>query len=381
MPDDGLRIIDRGVMVAGQEGTDRAVLTFPTVTVLDVDRLVATFRAGSTKDGDDEDVFLVRSSDGGQTWSEPERAFPAWIVDDVRGTGKVVYLTPLGDGRVVAAALWIDREAHPGRPLFDPDTEGCLPMAVLLSESVDGCRTWSSWTRVELPDDVGPPSLTSPLLRFHDGSLGLSIETNKTYEDAGPWPQRAVLVRSVDGGLTWSAPSVIAVDPTGRRFNWDLRIAVGPDGACASFAWTYDTQPGEFLAIHRRVSLDHGRGWSDREALGIRDQPARPAVLGDGRVVLAYVDRFGSGTVRAVAAPALAARFAVDTPVEIHRQERRSEAVPSGSDETGLGALSSPWSFGLPFACALPDGDVLVVHYAGDESTTDIHWVRLRLPE
>lgn len=381
MPDDGLRIIDRGVMVAGQEGTDRAVLTFPTVTVLDVDRLVATFRAGSTKDGDDEDVFLVRSSDGGQTWSEPERAFPAWIVDDVRGTGKVVYLTPLGDGRVVAAALWIDREAHPGRPLFDPDTEGCLPMAVLLSESVDGCRTWSSWTRVELPDDVGPPSLTSPLLRFHDGSLGLSIETNKTYEDAGPWPQRAVLVRSVDGGLTWSAPSVIAVDPTGRRFNWDLRIAVGPDGTCASFAWTYDTQTGEFLDIHRRVSLDHGRGWSDPEALGIRDQPARPAVLGDGRVVLAYVDRFGSGTVRAVAAPALAARFAVDTPVEIHRQERRSEAVPSGSDETGLGALSSPWSFGLPFACALPDGDVLVVHYAGDESTTDIHWVRLRLPE
>jgi hypothetical protein len=378
--DDGimLRVADRGHVAAGRAGSARAVISFPTLARLQDGVLVGTIRVGSSKDGDDEEVLLVRSEDDGRTWSPPERSLPGWEVSGVRGTGKVVYLTPMGDGRVIAAALWVDREAYPGSPLFDPDTEGCLPMAILLSESVDGCRTWTPWRIVDLPDELGPPSLTSPLLRFHDGSLGLSIETNKQYEDAGPWRQRAVLVRSEDDGRTWGPPVVIAEDPTGRRFNWDLRIAVGPDGTCASFAWTYDTHTAEFLDIHRRVSHDHGRSWSDPEPLGISDQPARPAVLDDGRTVLAYVDRFGAGTVSAVAAPSLAAPFATGLAVVLHAQER-SGGEGVAEDETGLGALSSPWSFGLPFGLALPDGDVLVVYYAGDDSATDARWVRLSL--
>lgn len=373
-----LQVVDRGVVLAGQEGSGRAVVTFPTLALLDDGLLVGTVRVGSTKDGDDEEVLLVRSGDGGRTWAAPERVLPEWIVGGVRGSGKVAYLTPMGDGRVMAAALWVDREAHPGAPLFDPGTEGCLPMAIVLSESTDGCRTWTPWRAVDLPDDLGPPSLTSPLLRFADGSLGLSIETNKQYDDAGPWRQRAVLVRSEDDGRTWGPPVVIAEDPTGRRFNWDLRIAVGPDGTCASFAWTYDTQTAEFLDIHRRVSHDHGRSWSEPEPLGIRDQPARPAVRDDGRTVLAYVDRFGAGTVSAVAAASLGSPFATDAPVVLHAQQR-SAGEGVAEDETGLGALSSPWSFGLPFGLALPDGEVLVVHYAGDDGTTDARWVRLAL--
>jgi hypothetical protein len=36
------------------------------------------------------------------------------------------------------------------------------------------------------------------------------------------------------------------------------------------------------------------------------------------------------------------------------------------------------WTFGLPYAEALPDGDVLVVYYAGNDQTLDIRWARLR---
>jgi hypothetical protein len=36
------------------------------------------------------------------------------------------------------------------------------------------------------------------------------------------------------------------------------------------------------------------------------------------------------------------------------------------------------WSFGLPFAEALPDGDVLIAYYAGSAQAMDIRWARLR---
>jgi hypothetical protein len=37
------------------------------------------------------------------------------------------------------------------------------------------------------------------------------------------------------------------------------------------------------------------------------------------------------------------------------------------------------WSFGLPYAETLPDGDVLVMYYAGTDKQMDIHWARLRV--
>jgi hypothetical protein len=37
------------------------------------------------------------------------------------------------------------------------------------------------------------------------------------------------------------------------------------------------------------------------------------------------------------------------------------------------------WSYGLPFAHALPNGEALVVYYAGSATGTSIHWARLAL--
>ena len=39
----------------------------------------------------------------------------------------------------------------------------------------------------------------------------------------------------------------------------------------------------------------------------------------------------------------------------------------------------SIWTYGLPYAEALPDGDVMVVYYAGDGRAMDIHYARLSL--
>ena len=253
--------------------------------------------------------------------------------------------------------MWVDRQTFPGQPLFNEETEGCLPMEILLADSRDLGRTWSDWRVVSVPADVGPPSLTNPVLVLPSGRLALSIETNKTYEDRGPWLQRVVYLYSEDRGRTWGGPVTTCQDPAGRIFHWDQRAGVFPDGRLATFTWTYDRQTTRYLNIRRRLSADEGAAWSAPEDLGFADQAAHPAILPDGRVVLAWVDRFGSRSIRARLATAADAPFDAATEVELYRQTAGGSPTAAGHEDTGeLLAGMGLWSFGLPFAAALPDG-------------------------
>jgi hypothetical protein len=372
-----MQIVASGTLSRAEPGTNRANLTFGTVTALAGGMLLATLRAGPEKDSAKERIEFYRSRDGGRTWAGPELPFEPLEVGGVWGTLKLCYLTELAPNRLIAAAMWIDRTTHPGQPLFNPETEGCLPMSILVADSVDNGRTWSDWRLVPMPADIGPASLTSPLLRLGDGRLAMSIETNKTYLDKSKWMQRAVFFHSSDEGKTWMPePVTVAEDTSGRIFNWDLRCGVAPDGRVASFAWTYDSATATYLNIHRRISPDGGMTWTAPEDLGFADQPAHPAIFPDGSVIFAWVDRFGTQSIRARRAAAIDAPFDAASDIAIYEHARPS----AGTDINTGDALASMglWNFGLPFAEALPDGDALVVYYAGEASALDIRSARLR---
>lgn len=370
-----MQIIASGILAQGERGTTRAILTFAQVVALRSGGLLAVCRAGSSKDSEDELIEFYRSADGGHTWSGPSRPFSPPKLNGKAGSLKVCYLTELAPGHLLAASMWIDRTTYPGQPLFNAETEGCLPMEILLAESRDDGHMWGEWRHIPMQAEIGPASLTNPILQLGDGSLAMSIETNKHYEDSSRWHQKAVYFHSADGGQRWGAPVVAGQDPTGRIFNWDMRACVAPDGRVATFAWTYDTQTTSYLNIQRRISHDNGHTWSAPEDLGISDQAGPPAVLADGQVVLAWVDRFGSHSIRARVAAGVDAPFdpASEVVIYTHGSEARRD------DSTGdLLAEMGAWSFGLPSATALPDGDVLVVYYAGDDGAMDIRWARLR---
>jgi len=369
-------IAARGVLARAEAGTDRAALTFPSVTALASGGLIATLRAAHTKDDAGERIELHRAGARGTDWTGPEATLAAPVIGGKAGSLKLCYLTETVPGSLLAAAMWVDRQTHPDAPLFNPDTDGCLPMAILLARSDDDGQSWSAWEKVPLPDNLGPPSLTAPILVLPGGGLVMSIETNKPYDDDGPWDQRAVFLHSSDGGASWSEPRTVAHDPSGRLFNWDLRCAVRPDGGIETFAWTYDTTAGAYLDIHRRVVSGNMRDVMPPEPLGFADQPGRPAMLSDGRLVLPYVDRFGEG--RICARPCMSPGGVFDGPIVLHSQDMPAAARAASDD---ILTRMSRWSYGLPWAEALPDGDVIVVWYAGTPESMDIHWARLSVPE
>lgn len=373
-----MQISATGVLASAAPGTKRAVLTFPSVLALADGSLLATLRAGSSKDSADETIELFQSQDGGVSWQQLGILSHDQPIDGAYGSLKVCYLSEIAPGHVLAAAMWIDRSSYPGKPLFNNETEGCLPMLILLAESIDRGLHWSPWRVVPMPADIGPASLTSPLIRLLDGALAISIETNKAYYDAAPWMQRVVLFRSHDGGHSWGSPITAGEDPSGRIFNWDQRVGHAPDGRLGAFIWTYDSATQTYLNIHRRISADGGRNWSRAEDLGFADQAGRPAVLRDGRVVLPWVDRFGTGTICVRLAADIAGQF--DPASEVVLYSLRTRSAERHNDTTGaLLAEMGLWTFGLPFAELLPNGEVLVVYYAGSEVAMDIHWTRMQI--
>jgi hypothetical protein len=374
-----MRISDRGVLNCGEPDTERAVSTFPAVALLADGTLLATYRVGTTKDSADGTIELRRSDDGGRSWSDGASPFGS-TVNGTRGSLQVAYVTPVADDHLIAAALWVDREAYPGMPLFNEKTEGCLPMAILLSDSQDLGRTWTPWRVLPLPEDVGPPSLTSPILRLPSGRLAVSIETNKCYLDTSPWLQRVVYAYSEDSGQTWGSPVTVCQDPTARIFHWDQRAGVCPNGQLMTFTWTYDRETNGYLNVQRRLSKDEGSTWSAPDDLGFADQPSHPAILPDGRVVIAWVDRFRSRSIRARLSGGVDGPFLPESEVILYELEATVPAASAGAGTTGDSlAEMGVWNYGLPFAEALPDGDVMVVYYEGTGSAMDVCCVRLSL--
>jgi hypothetical protein len=373
-----MRVAERGVLNRGASQSARACSTFPAIAVLPDKSMLATYRVGSSKDSDDGTIEIRRSSDFGRTWTEPRTPLPTTFRGR-RGSLGLAYVTPISQSNLLLAALWIDRETHPRKPLFNEATEGCLPMKVLLADSHDAGETWSAWRELPVPEEIGPPSLTNPILRFPCGLLAASIETNKHYNDESPWKQRVVYCFSEDDGQSWSRPCTVAEDPTTRIFNWDQRAAVISETSVVSFTWTYDRHTSNYLNIHRRCSTDKGLTWTMPEDLGIADQASHPAILPDGRLVLAWVDRFGTQSIRARIADNPLGKLEPYSELVLYDHAKRQQSVQASmGSATGEALIEmGTWTYGLPYAETLPDGNVFVAYYEPCDQGTQISWVRI----
>lgn len=171
----------------------------------------------------------------------------------------------------------------------------------------------------------------------------------------------------------------ICQDPAGRIFHWDQRAGVSGDARLLTFTWTYDRDTTSYLNIQRRISSDEGKTWTSPEDLGFSDQPSHPAIPPDGRVAVVWVDRFKTHSIRARMAKNVTAPLLSDTKVVLYEFQPKGQKKSSIANTGEMLLEMGLWTFGLPFAEALPDGEVIVVYYSGSQACTDIHWSWLSL--
>ena len=56
-------------------------------------------------------------------------------------------------------------------------------MKILIADSMIMGIRGQNLEKVQLPKDIGPPSLTNPIMKLPNGKLIMSIENNKDYYD------------------------------------------------------------------------------------------------------------------------------------------------------------------------------------------------------
>ena len=373
-----MRVIDRGLVFLGEDGSDCSSACFHGVCVLPSGRWLVGFRASPKKsDAFPQCVLVTWSDDEGKTWSRPTEPCASQTVFGVPGVWRAGQPTALGGQCVAMVLYWVDA-SKPERPFFNEQTEGLLDSRIFLTLSEDAGETWSTPRLLDTAPFTMPTPITGPILLLADGEWALQFETNKHYDDTSVWHHKSVLMYSRDGGQTWPGFAEVAADPEARVFYWDQRPGVLANGSILDLFWTFDRQKAVYPNIHARASEDNGRTWSELWDTGVPGQPAPPVFLSDGRIAMPYVDRQRTPTIKLRVSTDRGRTWPASS--ELVLDDRLDRAQESGkSSMQDAWSEMAAFSVGLPTTARLPDGDVLVVYYAGPKTDhTGLYWVRLR---
>ncbi|REK21083.1 MAG: exo-alpha-sialidase [Planctomycetota bacterium] len=212
--------------------------------------------------------WMIRSEDGGTTWSERYRS----VVNSPHGPiqlsgGRLLYPGKVlwqGEQRIGVAESFDDgRNWHwlAGIPTRDGDDaknyhelhgveadEGKIVVQIrnhnpanaretLQTESTDGGKTWST------PHEIGVWGLPSFLLRLNDGRLLMTYGYRRE-----PFGNQARL--SEDGGSTWSEPMTISGDGEGGDLGYPSTVQLGDDSLLT--VW-YEKMAGSPRAVLRQA--------------------------------------------------------------------------------------------------------------------------------
>ncbi len=242
---------ERNIATSGEVGSGM----FPKVLKLPNGELVALVRGGAPHIGAGGRIALIRSKDGGRSWSKPLR-LPK-TSDDDRGAS----IGRASDGTLVCMYRIYDAYDEHGKR-----KKGSFEQHTMLTLSHDNGATWTKPEQVNLP----PHAYVAPFQRMvclNDGTMLMPAYTST----------EALVVRSRDNGRTWGDLSTI-----GKDFNecaW-LRL---PDGRLLA------------AMRHKRAGLwisssdDKGRTWAEpRQIASGKRYPADLVLLPSGNVLVVY---------------------------------------------------------------------------------------------
>ena len=214
------------------------------------------------------DVFHVRSSNSGSTWSSSDRRLDGGTAGSATSFDPVVAAE---NGNVYVA--WVD------------DRNGAS-FDIFLARSTDGGANWGAATRID--DDPIPHDSVSPRIV----TTGTSRVVVAWVDYRFGFPDIIARFSNTSASSFEAAQRLDTGSGAGTSTSFDLALAA--DGDLVGAAWA-DDRAG-LLDIHANYSLDGGRTWQpadrrlDSGSAGSADSE-RPAVyVGGGAVHVAWID-------------------------------------------------------------------------------------------
>ena len=363
-----LRIVDTGI-ISREPGRGAYM---PVITPLPDGSFIACQHVGSKLGAPDNYIEVLRSADGGKTWTNEGSIHGGGPPRDGWSyRGPKICVVP--DGRLVMAATRFEARES----LFDPDTEALARPEILLFWSQDQGYTWSQPQIV--PVDLPPEKYTwnggGGLLQLAPDRWMYPMETWKPEGYKGPPDQKAAAVFCSDQGKTWNQFTVVADDPTGKLLWWDQMQAILPDGRIYTMLWTHKYGTSEDLNNHWVMSDDEGRTWSQPKPTNLRGQVCTPIPMPDGRVAAIYNYRHEPQGIH-VAVTEDYSTFDVDNEVVVF--DAGGEATLGTPKSDAFLAEHLLIAFGRPGGVLLPDGDIMTYFWCTSEEVTHTRWVLVR---
>ena len=249
---------------------------FP-VLALTADRVaVAALRGGAGHIGREGRMEVVRSQDGGLTWTPPN--ILADSEDDDRNPAFGV--SPHG----TLILLYHRQHNYDAGGNYQGRTQVAdrRPVVMMATRSLDGGLTWEEPYPLSI-DALPAGSPYGKIVSLADGTLLASIYNSQAWTDepSGQSFDSSYLVRSRDDGLTWEDPSLIA-----HHKNETALIAL-PGGDLLAVMRDDGVQ-----GLHSTHSQDGGFTWSDPiQVTQARQHPADLVLLSNGDILLTYGNR------------------------------------------------------------------------------------------
>ena len=294
-------------------------------------------------------VQMVRSTDGGASWSTPVNICNT-ILDD-RDAGIIT----LDDGSLVMA--WFTSIAYrsrirdrtklkPGSPLFCwwLHDEKIPPAAVeeqlgaFTRRSLDGGKTWEPAVRTPCSAPHGPIQLKDGRLLY----VGKSGDAD--HKNLGAGVGKIVAAESTDRGKSWRVigelpfPEQISV----LRFCHEPHAVETADGRIVALTRSHYKEDG-FLGSIQSESTDGGKTWTMAKRVGIDGYPPHLIRLKDGKLLAVYGRRWNDF-----------GEYACLSDDNGRTWDVRNEIKLAGHWNGDLG---------YPASVQLPDGTILTVYY------------------
>ena len=371
-----IKILDSGILYRNPLPQLRPVHAIhPNLLQLSDQEFLCVYRRGVAFECTQGNIGQLRSTDGGKSWIDEGLVYDR-SRDDRPYSYRGGQLTKLSNGSLFLLTSRWDR-SDPDKPLYNPETEGYLPVEMLYFRSEDNGHNWSGPHLVTRAGEIIGNN-SGPVLELSDGRLLLPFETWKAYDDPAPAKQRAMALFSEDGGKTWGNPTVVADGTAEQIIYWDMRIIpLGGDRLFSVF-WTHDMKTDKDLQIHRSISEDGGKTWSKPVPTGIEGQVSQPVHLGAGRILLLYNLRYAER-------PGIMAVLSEDEGRTWDLAHQITVWDAAGQTNVGTAtrdravADMSTFAFGYPGGILTNDGTVLMSYWATQSCVTHIRWARLQV--
>jgi hypothetical protein len=261
----------------------------PSITVLRDGEVVITMREATDHLAIDGRIVIVRSRDGGKTYSPREVLFDLGNVDH---RGSPIFELPNGD--------WVTTDYRAGGlyhdKIFDPVTNE-IP-TLWGARSTDRGKTWQfSEQAMTVPGAAYPYSeIERPMIQLPSGRLLVAGAFYAAGEEAKPLAQQELSIAvyfSDDEGRTWDVLGRLPACPHLHDEATMLQTKKGKIILLSRVPSHLGDDPLQHGGVLQSESSDEGKTWSPWRATGMSSMstPAHLLRLQDGRILCTHASR------------------------------------------------------------------------------------------